>query len=166
MKLFTFNRHGSTCVHAKKSIARLIGIFLFLVLISGGIFTHAKATEQAVVYTREVETTKTVYTNREKHYPDDLPPILYKICTAESGQGTGKPQHFDVKTGKVLRGKIDPDDVGACQIHTSAKNTNWYDIAREMGLDIYDEQDNYKMAVFIFENYGTDPWNSSKHNWK
>ncbi len=84
-----------------------------------------------------------------------MPAMLLKICKAESG---GKQFKAD---GHVLRGKITPSDIGFCQIN----ETYWNDIARDMGIDIYTEQGNKEMAIYIFNNFGEQPWSASKSNW-
>jgi|ERR1700733_4789176 len=84
-----------------------------------------------------------------------FPPMLQKICDAESGGNQFLPN------GNVVRGKVTPDDVGYCQIHESL----WEDKARSLGYDIYTEQGNKDMALWIFDNYGTAPWNASKSIW-
>lgn len=99
------------------------------------------------------------YATQEKEVlvkDDSFPVILQKICMAESG---GKQFKAD---GNVVRGRVNPSDIGYCQINEPI----WNDKARQMGLDIYTEKGNKDMAKFIFENYGTDPWNSSKAGWK
>lgn len=79
-------------------------------------------------------------------------PILMKICKAES---SGK--QF-AANGNVIRGKVNPSDIGICQIN----EPTWNDKARKLGYDIYTEKGNEDMAIYIFVNYGTAPWNSSR----
>ena len=82
-----------------------------------------------------------------------LAPELVKVCTCESGQGTGKPQHFDVKTGNVLHGKINPKDIGMCQI-----NEKWNgEKATRLGWDIYTLEGNIKMANYLYKTQGLAP---------
>src|SRR3990167_3229963 len=67
---------------------------------------------------------------------------LIKICTCESGQGTGKPQQYNIRTGEVLRGVKNPKDIGYCQI-----NLFWHgETAEKMGLDLFKESDNITFA--------------------
>lgn len=82
-------------------------------------------------------------------------PLLVKICKAESHN-----KQF-LENGRVLRGKINHSDIGYCQINEPI----WNDKARELGYDIYTEQGNKDMAVHIFLNEGSTPWNSSKAAW-
>ena len=79
-------------------------------------------------------------------------PILVKICTAESGFKQFK------SNGSVIRGRVNPSDIGICQINEPI----WNDTARKMGYDIYTQEGNEKMAIWLFVNQGTAPWNSSK----
>lgn len=90
-----------------------------------------------------------------------LHPELVPICTCESGQGTGKPQHFNIQTGEVLRGVVNPQDIGMCQI-----NLKYHQAAAErMGLDVFKEEDNIAYANWLFEQEGSTPWNWSKPCW-
>jgi hypothetical protein len=91
-----------------------------------------------------------------------LLPALVSICTCESGQGTGKPQQFNIHTGEVLRGKINPKDTGACQI-----NSYWNGAtARTHGWDIYTLDGNIRMANWMYKNQGSTPWGWSSACWK
>ncbi len=85
----------------------------------------------------------------------EFPPMLAKICKAESGN-----RQFNSK-GTVLRGAVNPSDIGFCQIN----EPTWNDKAMELGYNIYTEKGNKDMALYIFNHQGTDPWNSSKANW-
>ncbi len=85
-------------------------------------------------------------------------PILVRICNAESG---GR-QFRD--NGDVVRGKVDPSDVGICQINEAINN----DQARKLDYDIFTEKGNEDMAIWMFVNLGTQPWNASRciaHGW-
>ena len=84
-----------------------------------------------------------------------IPPILEKISFCES---SGK--HFD-GNGEVLRGEIDPRDTGKFQI------SSFYfgDAAEAIELDLEDPEDNEKMALWIFNNYGSVPWVKSFDCW-
>ena len=85
----------------------------------------------------------------------EFPKALQVICNAESG---GK--HFK-DDGRVARGHVNPSDIGMCQINEPI----WNDRARELGFDIFTEQGNKDMAMWLFDNYGTEPWNASKPVW-
>ncbi len=97
-----------------------------------------------------------IETIKEVQIEAEFPPILTKICFAESG---GK--QFN-KNGSVVRGKTTPSDIGYCQI----AETIWNDKARELGYDIYTLEGNKGFALWLFNHYGSEPWYLSKHNWK
>lgn len=99
----------------------------------------------------------TVYADKEVFVEAtrDFPPALQAICNAESG---GKQFKAD---GHVTRGHINPSDIGICQIN----EPYWNDKARDLGFDIFTEEGNKKMAIWLFEHQGTEPWNSSKAAW-
>jgi hypothetical protein len=82
-------------------------------------------------------------------------PMLVKICKAESGGKQFKPN------GDVLRGIVNPSDIGFCQINEYINN----DEARRLGYDIYTEKGNKDYAVYLFLTRGTEPWNSSREVW-
>lgn len=88
-----------------------------------------------------------------EYAPQELPPVLAKICKAESGCN-----HFD-KNGQTLINKS--RDVGAYQINVHI----WGKKATELGYDLYDEKDNEAFAIWLFENYGSEPWHLSKAKW-
>lgn len=100
---------------------------------------------------------QTVEVTKEVHVKDvrDFPPALQVICKAESG---GKHLKAD---GHIVRGHINPSDLGICQINEPI----WNDRARDLGYDIFSEQGNKDMALWLFDHYGTEPWNSSKAGW-
>ena len=61
--------------------------------------------------------------------------------------------------GKVLRGKINPYDVGIFQINEIV----WGRKAKELGYDIYTLEGNLLMGVFIFDTYGINQWECVKN---
>lgn len=82
-------------------------------------------------------------------------PMLVKICKAESGGKQFKAN------GDVVRGLVNPSDIGYCQINEYINN----DEARRLGYDIYTEKGNKDYAVYLFLTRGTEPWNSSRGVW-
>ena len=90
-----------------------------------------------------------------------LIPELIPICACEStGKATGTPTHYD-KNGNVLHGKINPQDIGMCQIneHYNGKQ------AESMGLNIYKEKDNIIFANYMYKTQGSQPGNWSRECW-
>jgi len=85
----------------------------------------------------------------------EIPPILTKIALCESGNS-----HFDANG--VKRGKVNPLDIGRFQINLFYHEAQ----AKEMGLDLFDENDNEEYALYLYEKQGTRPWNPSRHCWE
>lgn len=92
-----------------------------------------------------------------------LPNELQRICSCES---TGSPNNEPVQfnpDGTTLVGRINSDDKGACQINSFY----WGDTAEKLGLDyINSKEDNYKLALHIYQENGSQPWFWSKGCWK
>jgi len=86
---------------------------------------------------------------------DTLPPVMQRIAQCES-----RGQHF-TKDGQVVRGKRNPHDTGLFQINTVV----WGKKAEELGYDIRTQEGNALMARYLFENYGSVPWQSSAACW-
>lgn len=86
-----------------------------------------------------------------------LNPILIPICTCESGL-----HHFEADGITVKRGRVNPNDVGICQINLTYHQAQ----AEKMGLDLLKEEDNIKYANWLYEQSGTTPWNWSKSCWQ
>ena len=84
-----------------------------------------------------------------------IPPILEKIATCESGN-----RQFNA-SGTVLRGKINPHDIGKFQINELYHASS----AENLGLDIYTEAGNTLFALYLYETQGTKPWLYSSACW-
>ena len=65
------------------------------------------------------------------------------------------------RIGKVVRGKRNPQDTGLFQINAVV----WAKKAEELGYNIHTPEGNEQMAHYIFENYGSAPWQSSAKCW-
>jgi hypothetical protein len=61
----------------------------------------------------------------------------------------------------VVRGKRNPQDTGLFQINAVV----WAKKAEELGYNIHTPEGNEQMARYIFENYGSAPWQSSAKCW-
>jgi len=86
---------------------------------------------------------------------DTLPPVLQRIAQCESAG-----QQF-TRDGQVLRGKRHPQDTGLFQINAVV----WAKQAEALGYDIRTRDGNAYMARYIFDHYGSVPWQSSAKCW-
>ena len=86
---------------------------------------------------------------------DTLPPVLQRIAQCESAG-----QQF-TRDGKVLRGTRHPQDTGLFQINAVV----WAKQAEALGYDIRTRDGNAYMARYIFDHYGSVPWQSSAKCW-
>lgn len=86
--------------------------------------------------------------------------VLWRICTCESGMGTGRPQHYD-RDGSVLRGRVDSRDTGMCQINKGYHG----EAATRLGYDLETEDGNWGYAMYLFRQQGTQPWKASEYCW-
>jgi hypothetical protein len=84
-----------------------------------------------------------------------VPQILQEIAICESGG-----RHFDT-SGKVIRGKVNPNDIGKYQINQIV----WGAEAERLGHDIFSEEGNEAMALEIYSREQSKPWSASKHCW-
>jgi hypothetical protein len=87
-------------------------------------------------------------------------PILEKIAKCESGG-----RHY-ASNGQVLVRANESKthnsvDIGKYQINS----LYWGSKATELGLNLWIEEDNENMAIWIYENKGTEPWKASKLCW-
>lgn len=88
-------------------------------------------------------------------------PELHEICACEStGSRYGIPRQFNAD-GTVLRGEINPQDVGMCQINEK------YHLADSiaLGYDIYTDEGNWGYAKHLHATQGSQPWSWSRHCW-
>lgn len=85
-----------------------------------------------------------------------IPPVMQRIAECESDN-----KHYG-QSGQVLMiGNTNNSvDVGRYQI-----NTLWFNTANELGYDLTNESDNEAFALYLYENYGTEPWIWSKKCW-
>ncbi len=82
-------------------------------------------------------------------------PILAEIARCESGY-----RHFE-KGGQIIKGKVNPDDVGIMQINEYYHGKP----AKALGHDFYTLEGNLEYAKWLYEEFGTSPWNASKPCW-
>lgn len=67
-----------------------------------------------------------------------------------------RDRQFD-SDGSVLRGVVNPKDVGKWQIN----EYYWLEKSLELGYDIYTEEGNRAMAIHILEAQGIEAWSAS-----
>lgn len=116
-------------------------------------------TPSTIVYEREAESTQTETPERNV----TLRPELVQICSCESMQGKyGTPTHYEEDGVTVLRGRVNPDDIGMCQINLGYHQ----DAAEAQGLDLFVEADNITFANLLYEQSGNQAWSWSKSCWQ
>jgi hypothetical protein len=113
----------------------------------GDIDTNEAVVAQAATGTKSTE-------EIVKDYFSDIP-VMVQIARCESQFRQTLPD------GSVLRGKVDPDDMGVMQINSRYHSQK----AAELGLDLSNIYDNMKYARYLYETKGTQPWNSSSACW-
>lgn len=88
-----------------------------------------------------------------KEYADT--PILIEIARCESNF------HQFNEDGVVVRGRVNKDDVGVMQI-----NEHYHaDTAIAKDMNLYTTEGNVAFGRYLYEKYGTSPWNSSSKCW-
>ncbi len=90
-----------------------------------------------------------------RRYFSDIP-IMAEIARCESTF-----RHINPRTGAVLRGYVNSNDVGVMQINTYYHGTT----AARLGLDLMKLEDNMAYARYLYEREGTRPWNASRPCW-
>ena len=86
---------------------------------------------------------------------EPVPAILERIAWCES-----RGRQFD-EHGAVVRGLVNPDDIGKYQINEK----HWGVEAKQLGYNLATEEGNRKMAMLLFDRYGTQPWHWSQSCW-
>jgi hypothetical protein len=87
--------------------------------------------------------------------------LLKHIASCESwGDPNKEPRQF-LPDGSVLHGFPNPNDIGLAQINAPI----WQAKAESLGFDIFTYAGNLKMAKWIFDNYGSQPWYWSEGCW-
>lgn len=85
----------------------------------------------------------------------EVPDILKRIAECESG---GRQFKDD---GSVVRGIANPQDIGKYQI-----NLYWNGAkAKELGYDLFTEEGNTLMALYLYHSRGTKDWSWSAGCW-
>jgi hypothetical protein len=82
-------------------------------------------------------------------------PILADIAVCESHM-----RQFG-SNGSVLHGEVVYEDLGLMQVNETYHGST----AKKLGLDLYTIQGNLAYGKYLYEQEGTEPWNSSKACW-
>lgn len=82
-------------------------------------------------------------------------PVMIAIAGCESHF-----RHVD-KNGNIIRGEVNPDDIGVMQINEHYHGAK----AKSAGIDLYTLQGNLAYARLLYEDKGTAPWSASKGCW-
>ena len=108
----------------------------------------------ASYYTQEAEAREKSTEEIVREYFNDIP-ILIDVAFCESSF-----RQFD-NGGNVLRGMINPEDIGILQI-----NEYWHlEDSKAMGWDIYTLEGNLAYARYLYSIQGLGPWGWSKDCW-
>lgn len=129
-------------------VAATIGAGIFIVHRTGDVTSGEIGTATSI------ETDSIRAEERALNEPK-VPAILKRIAWCES-----KDRHFDDE-GNVVRGVLNPQDIGRYQINLGYHEKT----AKEMRLDLFDEEDNETYAIWLYGKKGTDPWNWSRGCW-
>ena len=152
----------------KYAIYALVGAFVAATVL---LATPTRVLEYEAPEPTEIDPQKTPLIAPEQHIdpePDPEPTIellqpLVPICACESGQGKyGTPTHYEKDGVTVLRGKVNPRDIGICQINLDFHGAR----SEAMGLDVFVEADNIAYANWLYTQQGSTPWNWSKSCWQ
>lgn len=110
-----------------------------------------------------------IYTQPEIITMELKAPIMDRIADCETGDRLpngkavkGTARHYG-KSGQVM---MTGNNNKSVDVGKYAINTVWFKKATELGLDITKEQDNKKMAEWIYANRGTEDWYPSKSCWQ
>lgn len=150
-------------------IYKLLGLMLavgiaYAVLMIPSEVTYEKVDEVVDVATSTDEVllaTTTIEIEEPAEVMLSIPYPLKHVCACESlGNPYAEPTHY-AADGSVLRGRINPRDVGICQINLDYHEAT----ARAMGLDLMSRNDNITYAVNLHERQGLQPWAWSQGCW-
>jgi len=109
--------------------------------------------QMANTITRSLKTREAMEAYLKDEYADT--PILVDVARCESAF---KQFHED---GKVVRGRVDRDDIGVMQINERYHG----ETAENLGIDIYTVDGNIAYAKYLYDKFGTKPWSASKSCW-
>jgi len=138
----------------------IVGMITTLVMVSSPFASIATDTAREHVQNllnHQSEKTLTLPMNVETYlnqYFADTP-IMVEIARCES-----QFRQF-IHEGEVIRGRVNKYDIGVMQINELYHKEK----AQELGYDIFSLDGNLGFAKWLYEKYGTKPWNSSSKCW-
>lgn len=133
-----------------KTFLKLVLVLIVVAVLARVAYNNGKSSVKPVQVPYEVvtEVVKEIETKA---------PVLERIYKCESG---GK--HLGSNGQVILKANTNGSiDIGIAQIN----NTIWGKKASSLGLNLFIEEDNIKMAQYLYKNYGTEPWVWSKNCW-
>jgi len=89
-----------------------------------------------------------------REYFNDIP-VMIQVARCESQFRQTRAD------GSVLRGRVDPRDVGVMQINTGYHG----DRAAQLGFNLENIYDNMAYARDLYQRQGTQPWRASAPCW-
>ncbi len=117
--------------------------------------TTSVVVDQPIVADVTAEPKKTITVEEQvRAYFSDIP-VLIDVARCES---TFRQTDTD---GKVIRGLVNPEDVGVMQINEHYHKEN----AEHLGYDINTLDGNIAFARHLYGIYGTEPWSASQKCW-
>lgn len=120
---------------------------------AAGFASSTASTTENTASTTLNEQAKSYRAEVREYFKND--PILVDIARCESTY-----RQFD-KDGSVIRGKVNPKDVGIMQI-----NERYHlERSKELGYDIYTVEGNLGYAKRMYEDQGAAPWSASQRCW-
>jgi len=124
-------------------------ILVVIIILVGALIVQYFRWAYPTIVTEEI--IKEVVVERPIDYP-----VLKRIAKCESND-----RHFGESGQVLMMGNTNKSvDVGRYQI-----NSLWFKKASELGLDLTLEKDNEAFAIYLYKNYGTEPWIWSKKCW-
>ncbi len=116
--------------------------------------TNATTMPSIVQVEEEHDRPLTLESHVREYFKDT--PILAEVARCESTF-----RHI-LSDGRVLRGKVNSDDVGVMQINEYYHSKT----ADRMDLNLKDLDDNLAYAKYLYNKEGVKPWMSSSKCWK
>ncbi len=145
-----FTSFNSKVKRATRYIIPRAGIAIVAFAILSGVYFYGQFEAS-----REISAVRTI-TNVVMQ-PVGIAPVLHRIALAESG---------DKQYGKDGQVVIHVNNNGTYDTGRFQVNSIWNKLATKMGYDLMKEKDNEAFAIYLFNEHGSTPWESSRKNWQ